>query len=377
MQLIDNAIYNLKLGFPNIDIIPHQTLAQLAAQTAHQADDLQYGVSFAGPLETLHHVARFLEDQLCAPVSPDRLAITNGSMQGIDIVCRAYCQPGDIVAVESPTFFQAISIFRLSGVTVVGVPMQPDGIDADALEELAHRYGMRLRMLYTIPSYHNPTGSCMGIAKRQRVINLARKHNILILEDTAYQFIHFDMPVTPLIKQFDDEDGHVIAIGSFSKLIAPALRQGWIYALPVQIEHMMHFKADISDSLLNSGILTRYLREGYLTEQVSAVRAFYAHRCAITVAALSHYLPDDVIWTAPHGGFFIWLELPTGFSASEVSKVAEQQGLSFLVGLSCFPDPKAVEDRFVRLTFAYIDENKIDQAVQILARCLEIVLTKG
>jgi 2-aminoadipate transaminase len=358
--------YDLNLGYPDLDVVPKELLADLTREIVCSNRGLQYGGDLRGVLPVREAVSGFLAGTTGDPVQPSELMITCGSLQGIDIACRSLTRPGDVVLVESPTFFFAINLLQMSHVKLVGVPMRADGVDLDRLQVVIERHSPRL--MYTIPSYQNPTGVCATAENRQQLVALAQKHNFVLVEDTAYHFLHFGAPPPPMLKHYDQGNGHVITVGTFSKLVAPSLRQGWLWATPEQIDQFTNYKADASASTLTCELITEYLRRGDMDHQIAFLQDFYGRKCARMAKSLAEHFPEWVSWTIPDGGFFVWVTLPEYMSAKELRTAAQARGMDFMPGQGCFTEP--VADRYLRLCFAYIGEDEIEAGVAILGSIL-------
>src|SRR5581483_5715995 len=361
--------YDLNTGYPHLSVIPRDALARLSNELICANRGLQYGGDLKGVLFGREAVANFLQRHTDSAVQPSDLILTSGSLQGIDIACRALCIPGDVVAVESPTFFFAISILRMSHVKVIGVPMTPEGIDLDALDALAEKYGARLRMLYTMQTYQNPTGLCTAAAHREKLVALAKRRQFAILEDTAYQFLHYGPPPPPMLRHFDPGGGTVITVGTFSKIIAPSLRQGWLWSTREQTQLFATYKADASASLLTTEMLSEYLKQEDIDAQIAFLQDTYRRRRDKMVEALKQYLPDGAEWIAPQGGFFVWIVLPPHLSATELRALTQAQGMDFMPGQISFAGETA--DRYVRLCFTYAEEEALDAGIAVLGACLK------
>ena len=239
-------LYDLKLGYPDMQVAPRQRIAEITAEVLNAGRGWQYGGDLQGILPYREQIARFLTDASGVPVTPGELMGTSGALSAIDIVCRSLTRPGDVVLVEDPTFFFVVQVLRMSRVEVVGVPLCDEGIDLEALEGLAQRYGERLKLVYTIPSFQNPTG--ITATNRDALVRVAERHNFTLLEDATYQQLYYDVPPPPYLK-LSDTSGHVVTVGSMSKLMMPSLRMGWIWALPEQIEAFKKFKDDAGSTL--------------------------------------------------------------------------------------------------------------------------------
>lgn len=358
-------LYDLKLGYPDMQAAPLKRIGEISAEVLHSGRGWQYGGDLQGILPYREQIARFLTEASGIPVATNELMGTGGALSAVDIVCRALTRPGDVVLVEDPTFFFVVQVLRMTHVDVVGVPLGSDGIDLDALAGLADRYGERLKLVYTIPSFHNPTG--LTATNRDAVVRLARERNFTLLEDATYQQLWYSEPPPPYLK-LSDQSGHVVTVGSMSKLIMPALRMGWIWAKPEQIEAFKMFKDD-AGSALTSEIVADYMRSGEFGEQVEFARRFYKRKHDKAAAVLDRYAPDWLDWSAPGGGFFIWGRLPEGLTATQLKPFAAERGVSFMAGRDSYV--AAPDDQTIRLCFAMIDEGALEQGLVRLCEALE------
>lgn len=358
--------YNLKAGYPTGQLVPRERLADITAEVLRSGRGWQYGGDLMGSLALREQLAAYFSAYSGAAITPQELMITNGALSAIDLLCRALTRPGDVIAVEDPTFYFVVQVLRMSHVEIVGVPLCSEGIDLDGLQGLIDRYGSRLRLIYAIPSFQNPTGITATAANRAALAALAQQHDFYVVEDSTYQMLYFDAPPPPYLKTFDDS-GHVITVGSMSKLIMPALRSGWIWALPEQVRRFQSWKDD-AGSALTSDVVAEMIRSGFFGDQVEYARRLYADKHARAVAALDRYAPDWLDWTAPGGGFFIWAQLPPGLTATLVEPFAHERGVSFMPGRNCYVQPP--DDQSMRLCFAMLDDELLEQGIARLGDAL-------
>ena len=357
-------VYDLKTGYPDINLVPRQRISEITAEVMRSGRGWQYGGDLQGTLATREPIAQFVSEASGVPVTTDEVMITGGALTAIDILCRSLTQPGDVVVVEDPTFYFVAQVIRMNHVEVVSVPLTADGIDLDALAALCDRYGERLKVVYAIPSFQNPTG--LTATNRAALADLARRRNFTVIEDSTYQLLYFDAPPPPYLKNYD-ESGHVITVGSMSKLLMPSLRSGWIWAQPHQIQEFKKFKDD-AGSTLTAEIVGDFIRSGELTGQIEHARNLYASRHHVMVAALDRYAPSWLDWSAPGGGFFIWATLPEGLTVAQVEPLAAARDVAFMAGRNCYIDPH--DDRHLRLCFAKMED---DVLVEGIARLSEVL----
>jgi 2-aminoadipate transaminase len=352
-------------GVPPTDVIP---VAQLRAGAerawADGADILLYGeVRGYKPLRELI-AARMAARG--ARVDPADVLITNGAQQGIDLVARVFIDPGDVVLTEAPTFMDALRVFRSHDAAPVGVPVDDEGLQVDALRELLDRLPKRPKFLYTIPTYQNPTGVTMSAARRRALVDLARERELVLVEDDPYGDLAFDGPPAPTLKALDPE---VIFLGTFSKVLAPGLRVGWIASSPRLQESFFNVKE--GTDIHNERVMTRaiyHTAAGFLDEHVAAASAIYRSRRDAMLSALAETMPEGVTWTRPEGGFFLWVTLPEGYDTDAMLPEATDRGVIYLPSTWFYPDRSW--SRSMRLNFSSQPEARIREAMRRLAETI-------
>jgi 2-aminoadipate transaminase len=346
-------------------VIPVERLREGAAKAWQDgADILLYGeVRGYKPLRELI-AARMAARG--ARVDPSNVLITNGAQQGIDLVARVFIDPGDLVLTEAPTFMDALRVFRSHEAEPVGVPVDDEGLHVDALRELLDRLPQRPKFLYTIPTAQNPMGVTMSEARRRALVDLARERELVLVEDDPYGDLSYDGPPPPTLKALDPE---VIFLGTFSKVLAPGLRVGWVASSPRLQEAFFNVKE--GTDIHNERVMTRavyHAAEGFLDEHVAASRGIYRARRDAMLAALARTMPEGVRWTTPGGGFFLWVTLPEGFDTDAMLPEATDRGIIFLPSTWFYPDRSWT--RSMRLNFASQPERRIAEAMERLAETI-------
>ncbi len=296
--------------------------------------------------------------------------ITSGALAAIDLIVRARTQPGDVVVVEDPTFYFVTYVLRMSGVEIAAVPLCEDGIDLNALQALIDQYGERLKVVYAIPSFQNPTGITASDANRAGLAELARRHRFSVIEDSTYQLLYYRDPPPPYLKTYDDS-GQVINVGTLSKLVMPALRLGWIWGTTDQVQDFQRFKDDAGNTLV-AEMVADFMRSGEFEAQVQRARAIYAAKHDRFVAALDRFAPDWLEWSVPNGGLFLWATLPEPLSAAQLEPFAQERGVKFFAGRSSYVTPP--DDRHLRLCFAMLEPDALDEAVARLCAAMRAAL---
>jgi len=300
-----------------------------------------------------------------AKAEPDQVIIGNGSLQLLAFLAEAILSPGDTVIVERPSYDRAINIFRRAGLNVVGVPLEEDGVDLAALKEIVCRCVPRL--FYVIPDFQNPTGVTISLAKREAVSELASKYNFLIVEDIPYRRLRYFGEDVPTFRDLVPE--RVVELSSFSKVLSPGIRVGWLVGPADLVQRIGKIAEDtyITPNMLGQGIAYEFLRRGWLTQNVERLKTLYRPRLQAMLEALERFLPEGM-WFKPQGGFFVGLWLPEGAQVERVAKIAEEEGLVLSRSAGFFPDGDS--SRFVRLPFCALSEAEIFEAIERLARAV-------
>jgi 2-aminoadipate transaminase len=362
----DEDAVSLSFGFPFPDALPADELAAVTETVLAEdgARVLQYGGG-----EDADRLPDRIVDLLDGHgIDRDPAAIepTNGATHAIDVICRAFLDPGDPVAVESPTFMGALGVFRNYGAEIIGVDADADGIDVAALErELRDRRerGDRLPpLVYTIPTFQNPTGTTLTDDRRDRLLDLAAEFDFVVIEDDAYADLRYDGDdVVPLAARGSDR---VLHVGTFSKTIAPGVRTGWIDGPEPVVDQLRRLNPGGTNTLTQS-VVARYCVAGSLEENVRQLRAAYRDRRDHMLAALDRELPAGATWTEPDGGFFVWVELP-GVDTADLLSTAVEEGVVYLPGTMFYADGR--ESNALRLSFSYASPDEMDRAVAALGR---------
>ncbi|MFN8594204.1 MAG: PLP-dependent aminotransferase family protein [Thermomicrobiales bacterium] len=349
-------------GVPPAEMIPVARLREGADRAwMDGAEILLYGeVRGYRPLRELIASRMALRG---AAVDPAHVLITNGAQQGIDLVARVFIDPGDIVLTEAPTFMDALRVFRSHDAEPIGVPLDEEGLRLDRLQEILDRAPRKPKFLYTIPTYQNPTGITMSLARRQALVDLARERDLVLVEDDPYGDLVYDGNVTPTLKALDPE---VIFLGTFSKVLAPGLRIGWIASSPRLQESFFNVKE--GTDIHNERVMTRtvyHTAEGFLDEHLKTVQDVYRGRRDAMIGALAANMPPGVTWTVPGGGFFLWVTLPEGYDTDQMLPDATDRGVIFLPSTWFYPDRSW--SRSMRLNFSSQPEDRITFAMERLA----------
>lgn len=360
----EKGTINFSVGQPSADLLPLALLSGACDRFFASAQPLEmnYGAR-QGDLRFRSALAGFLGD-----ASADSLLLTAGISQALDYACSHLTRPGDTVFVEEPTYPYSIQVFLDHGLKVVGLPLDGQGMDLDRCERLLAEH--RPKLLYTIPSYHNPTGQTLGRERRERLVSLSRQHDFIIAADEVYQLLHHGQ-APPASLGSMAEQGNVLSFGTFSKILAPGLRLGWIQTNPALMQRLLASGALVSGGNFNhfaSHVVRQLLEDGRLASHVPQLRASYAARAEAMDTALQKHLRGIATWRKPQGGYFFWLELPTGVDAEKLQEAARAAGTGFLPGTAC--STAGGLKHCLRLSFAHYTVPEIDEGVARLARAL-------
>jgi 2-aminoadipate transaminase len=304
---------------------------------------------------------------------PAELMLTEGSQQGLDLVTRVLVDPGDVVLVELPSYIGATSAFRASRARMVGVRLDEEGLDAD---DLRRRYraetseGRKVKFLYVVPSFQNPSGISHTVARRRALLEAARELDLLVVEDDPYGDLYFEEAPRPTLKSMD-EDGRVVYLSSFSKILAPGLRTAFVIG-PEEIVAKIEIakqSANLCGSGVDQRVILACLRGGLIEEQKARIRPYYRSKRDAMLAALEAEMPQGVTWTRPAGGIFVWVSLPEGMDAERLLEAAVAEGVAYIAGGPFFVDGSGANT--MRLTFAKEDIPTIQEGVRRLARAVK------
>ena len=335
---------------------------------------LQYGPE-QGTQSLIDFLVEKINREQSPPVQPGNLMVVAGSTHAVDMLARLYAGPEAPLLVESPTYVDALHIFRDHGIKLHAVPMDEDGLIPRELEGLLERLnagGTAPGLLYTIPNFHNPTGITLPEARRREIIGLARRYGFLIVEDDVYRDLAFEGERVASFYALA-QGQQVASIGSFSKTLAPGLRLGWLLASQDIIERCVSCGTSQMGGGANpftASMVATYCTGGAWERHIARLRSLYAARRDAALSALERSMPADVRWTHPAGGFFIWLRLPGQVFARDVKRLALQEGVAVAAGEGFFVNPTDGEHH-LRLAYSHAALEDIDAGIRMLARAIE------
>jgi 2-aminoadipate transaminase len=371
------GLISFAAGYPAPDVFPWDDLQSITAQILerHDGNTLQYGATRGYRPLIEHLLAQTLNTRGISARFED-IIITSGSQQGLDLVGRVLIDPGDRVIVELPTYSGAIAAFHNLQGTLVGVPQDAEGIEIASVERVAadlKKQGRPAKFIYVTPNFQNPAGLLMSAKRRRELLDTARRHDLVVLEDDPYGSIYFEDVTTfddtrPI--KADDDDNRVIYLGSFSKILVPGLRVAWMVA-PATIAQKVELckqAADISSGVFDQRIVHGALAGGVIDRIAPGLRSHYQAKRTVMEQALEAQLGGKVRWTSPRGGFFLWIQVP-GVDDRELFDRAIQEKVSFVPGSAFFVDGGGHE--FARLAFSGIGHEQIEHGIGRLATAIQ------
>lgn len=289
----------------------------------------------------------------------------SGAQQGNELSCKVFCDSGDTLVCENPSFIGSLNSFKSYGVNLVGVPLSDGGIDLEKLENTL-KENPNTKVIYLIPNFQNPTGTTMSYEKRKGVLELAKKYDVVILEDNPYGDLRFAGEHVPSIKSLDTE-GRVIYCGSFSKILAPGLRVGYVVAHKEIIQKIVVCKqvSDVHTNILAQMICNQFLLENSYEEHLKKLRGIYRHKCGLMLDSLKQYVNPKITYTVPEGGLFVWCTLPDGVNMMEFCSNAVQNKVAVVPGNAFLPKESDPTQSF-RLNFSTPSDEDIVKGIQIL-----------
>ena len=359
-SLRNRSHVQLGTAFPSPLLYPLSKLAQTVATTARRLDPWRTVDDLPpGNRDLRRHIARrFLE--VGAHVDVDEIVITSGASEALMVCLLSATRPGDVVAIESPVFYAALQACETAGLVAVEIPVHPaTGMDLDALEQAIGRHPIKL--CWAMPTFQNPTGALMPVARKQALVGLLARHGIPLLEDDVYAELYFGAQKPPPAKAFD-EHGLVMHCGSFSKALAPGYRVGWAAAGRLaRSVRRNKFLYSIETNVIAQDAIAEYVRHGGYEHHLRGLRSALRDQLAEMLRAITRYFPADVKVSRPEGGYFVWLELPPGVNAMELHRRCLAEGICIAPGPLFSPNGGFAS--YVRLNFGHPWSQRIERAV--------------
>lgn len=373
-RMADPEIISLAGGNPASELFPGDELSKIAGKIlmTNPVGALQYGTTDGVP--AMKECALSRAKKVNSVADGDSVIIMTGANQGIDLTAKAVINKGDKIIVESPSFIGSLNAFRTYEAELVGVKVDGDGMNIEALED-ALKNNDNVKMIYTIPTFQNPTGTTMPLEKRKKLIELANKYDVLVLEDNPYGDLRFRGEDVPTIKSLDTE-GRVIYAGSFSKILSPGMRLGYIIGAPAMLEKIEILKQvnDVHTPVLTQLMCVEFMKKYNIDDYIEKNRQLYGKKCAVMLDAMEKYFPKGkVTWTVPDGGIFMWCECPEIEDITPVMDKALEKKVAIVPGSNFAVDINAPSNMF-RLNYSSATPEKIEEGIRRLGEALSEVL---
>ena len=376
------AVFNFDQGLAAPETFPREDLTRLAKLVLERdgAEVLDYFDPDTG-YEELVFGYKGLREQIAAriartqgvDVGPRGVILTSGSVQGIALAVNGYINKGDIVVAEAASFPYALRFMDMAGAELRTVPVDDEGMDVDALERLLADAGGRVKMIYTIPTFQTPTATEMSVSRRRKLLALAKQHGFLIMEDNVYGDLRFAGEELPTLLSLDDS-GLVIQCGSFSKIVAPALRLGWIAGQPKAIEALAAVRQDLGVGQWLARVMAEFLAQGLLEPHIVQANAVYKAKAKAAAETLRKHCGDYVSFRDPQGSFYLWVEIDERVDWDKAAKMAEREGIFFRPGERFMNDTGGRQ--FLRLAYSHVGEDVIRRGLEtlggILRQCAQV-----
>lgn len=365
------GVISFAAGNPSADAFPSKEIAEISASLLQKdaVSALQYSVTEGyTPLRDL--LKQRMANQDCFNENIDDLIITSGAQQATDLATKVLCNEGDTVICENPTFIGSLNAFRSYNLNLCGVPMKDDGMDIEKLEE-ALKTEKNVKLIYTIPNFQNPTGITTSLENRKKIYELAKKYNVMILEDNPYGDIRFKGESVASIKSLDS-DGRVIYVGSFSKVLSPGMRVGYVSAPSAVIQKITVCKQtnDVHTNIWSQIIAYRFMTEYDFEAHLECIRNIYLKKSDFMIDMMSKKLPSEITFTRPDGGLFVWCDMPEGADMLAFTTESAQKGAAVVPGTAFLTDESEKSCGF-RLTYATPTEDEIERGLDIIAELLK------
>jgi 2-aminoadipate transaminase len=359
-------VISLAGGLPDTSTFPAQSFAAQMTRIAQEssAQALQYGPT-EGFVETKECIREVMRAEGMDP-DPGDIIVTTGGQQAIDLVAKTLVDPGDVVIAEAPTYPGAVPVFSSYQAETLQIPVDEEGMRIDELEELLGRLageGRRPKFIYTVPSFQNPAGVTMSDPRRRRLVEIARERELLLVEDNPYGLLRYEgEPCEPLYEL--DGGDFVLYIGTFSKILSPGIRLGWLCAPPPVMEKIVLGKqaSDLCTSTLTQYFVREYFAEGKWLDYIGDLRELYQARRDAMLDALERYFPAGATWSRPEGGLFCWATLPAYIDTTDLLAKALRENVAFVPGAAAFVDGRGGSS--MRLNFSASSEDEIHEGIR-------------
>jgi len=367
-------------GLPNPKAFPVDIIHECIEKTLkkNSAQSLQYGTT-EGLTQLRYALSKRMKEVKNIDCELHDIIITNGAQQALSLAALVFLDPGDTYLTSVPAYLGAVQAFHALEANCESIPMDKEGIDMDSLRrnlERLSRTGVYPKFFYTVPSFQNPSGQTVSFEQRKELLEIASEYDFLIIEDDPYGELIFEGKPTPPIKSLDTK-GRVIYISTFSKILAPGFRLGWVIASKEILDKFILAKQamDLCTNMFSQYVAYEYIKGGYLDTQIECIKTLYKRKRDIMLDSLKKYFPKDVSWTVPKGGMFIWISLPKTIDTRLMFKKALSKKIAYVVGEAFFPEGGNYHS--MRLNFSYSTDEEIKEGIQRLAEVIQEEMKTG
>ncbi len=362
----DPSVISFAAGNPAPEAFPSEEIAQISKELLENnpISALQYSIT-EGYTPLRDYMKTYLKDKLSVGGEGDELIIVSGAQQGIELSTKVLCNPGDTVICENPSFIGSLNAFKSYGVNLVGVEMEDDGINVEKLEQ-ALKTQTNVKFIYLIPNFQNPTGITMSFEKRKAVYALAQKYDVIILEDNPYGEIRFAGEDIPSIKTLDT-DGRVIYCGSFSKVLSPGMRVGYVCANSAIVQKIVVCKqvSDVHTNIWSQIVCHEFMTRYDMSAHIDRLKDIYRHKCNLMLSSIKEHFSDKVTYTTPQGGLFIWCTIPETYDVTQFCTTAVQNKIATVPGSAFLPSEDMTTHSF-RINYSTPKDEQIVEGIKIL-----------
>lgn len=359
-------------GLPAPETFPVDELKEITLEILEKngPDGLQYGTTEGDPL--LRKLLTERHNRQGLNIRIENLIITTGSQQGLDLIAKIFLDPGDYVICGLPSYLGGLNAFTSYGAKLKGITLDSNGIITEELEETVvklKQFGKKIKFIYLIPDFQNPAGITLPDARRIKIIEIAEKYDLLIVEDSPYREIRFEGEPQRMMQELD-KSGRVITLCSFSKIFAPGFRVGWVIGHPEILDRISMAKqtADLCTSPFVQKIIARYIEKGFLEKNLVNTIELYRGRRTLMLNCFKKYMPEGVTWTEPHGGLFLFVTLPENLNTDKIFKKAIEKNVAFVAGSTFFCNNSG--HNTMRINFSFSNNQEIETGVQRLSEVI-------
>ncbi len=375
LNLINSpGIISLAGGMPDPTLFPREVLAEISKDVMinHEGKALQYGPT-EGVKPLIETIVQMAHEEGIKKVEKENILVTTASQQGLDLIGRIFVDPGDTIIVEAPTYVGGLQAFHASQAKFETIPLDDDGINVNILENRLKEFkqnGINAKFIYVIPNFQNPAGVTMSLERRHKLLELSHMYNLVIIEDDPYGEIRFEGNKLPSLLELDSLE-NVIALRTFSKILAPGLRLGWVIADKEVIKKLAIAKqgADLCSPSLTQYIADKFIRDGHLKGYLELVRQTYKVKKDAMLSALGKYFPDGCSWTKPQGGMFVWTSVPEYIDTDALFVEAVQEKVAYVIGSAFYPYGE--DKHHMRLNFTLSSVEQIDEGIKRLGNLIK------